>query len=169
MAPAEAKYHTSSRMGAPRKATGSNLANAEDAPRPSMGSIGREFMGGPWESAGTCLGDCEVFQGVCGRVLGVCRDLSGRLQAFQRLCGRVLWEGPGSLPGLGLGDIGRGFVRQWEAHGSLPTNVAENWEYCQARENIYRTNMGTKNKSKWYEWLFELNRYTVPLYEQKKK
>ncbi|KAJ6606681.1 hypothetical protein DFH09DRAFT_1067433 [Mycena vulgaris] len=45
MAPAEAKYHTSSHMGAPRKATGSNLANAEDAPRPSMGSIGRSSRG----------------------------------------------------------------------------------------------------------------------------
>ncbi|KAJ6473451.1 hypothetical protein DFH09DRAFT_1109977 [Mycena vulgaris] len=64
----------------------------------------RESVGGSWESAGTCLGDCK---------------------AFQRLCGRVLWEGPGSLPGLGRGDIGRGFVRQWEAHGSLPSNVAE--------------------------------------------
>ncbi|KAJ6509609.1 hypothetical protein DFH09DRAFT_1100883 [Mycena vulgaris] len=121
MAPAEAKYHTSSRMGAPRKATRSNLADAEDAPRPSMGSIGREFMGGPWESAGTCLGDCEVLQGLCGRVLGVCRDLSGRLQGLPE----TLREGPGSLLGLGLGDIGRGFLRQWEAHGSLPSNVAE--------------------------------------------
>ncbi|KAJ6559394.1 hypothetical protein DFH09DRAFT_1083561 [Mycena vulgaris] len=121
MAPAEAKYHTSSCMGAPRKATGSNLADAEDAPRPSMGSIGREFMGGSWESAGTCLGDCEVFQGLCGRVLGVCRDLSGRLQGLPE----TLWEGLGSLPGLGLGDIARGFVRQWEAHRSLPSNVAE--------------------------------------------
>ncbi|KAJ6521021.1 hypothetical protein DFH09DRAFT_1098097 [Mycena vulgaris] len=142
MAPAEAKYHTSSRMGAPRKATGSNLANAEDAPRPSMGSIGREFMGGPWESAGTCLGDCEVFQGVCGRVLGVCRDLSGRLQGLPE----TLWEGPvGGSWESARAWSGRHWQRLRETVGGPrePPNQRgrDYWEYCQARENVRASNV----------------------------